>query len=61
MGIREEIRKLEIPSASKRKKGEDARIEALRLALETSTPGHAGTPWEHPSRGEKKTEEPELI
>lgn len=61
MSLRDEINKLGPPRASKRKKGEDARIEALRLALETSTPKRAGTPWEHPSRGRHKEEEPELI
>lgn len=40
----------------------DPRIEALRLALETTTVRHPGTPWEHPERASpKKDNEPELV
>lgn len=60
MNIRDLINQLPAPKSSTRLK-EDPRIESLRLALETSTPKHAGTPWEHPSREEKKEPEPELI
>ena len=58
MSLRDVVNDLGTP---KTKDGEDPRIEALRLALESSTPERAGTPWEHPSRSQKKEEEPELI